>query len=424
MQLSLGLDLAASTSACPSEGAAAVDLGKEGVLVPRNGQASHIRQVELLTMGAEVQGLYSATHGGSRVLAAVDAVGRAQLLVTTGISGSGSEEDTVGERHLLCLDATARGECGWAGLAVRSLPGATGGTAAPASMGAGGASPPDLEVAVARQRMRDVAVFRDGALVRTLHTMQGPSALTYLPAGGPYGGCADASSGLLSVAEEHQVTLWDVRQGERGGCVQRLNVSAGGFPLYALAWLACPPPGPHGAGGGSGGGGCAGSGMLAATGAERSVVVLEPRKWHVVAKWPGCVKYPATHLLPSAVAPGFVYVAGLDYECAAGRWDGSCGSSTGNMNSSSGGHGRAVGPQQLIRELQQGQTEAAVAAADDGPEASSRAGLSFRGDSKWLGLASAAVPAASDTPAGRNREVVAALSLSGNLFVMATSAVR
>lgn len=67
-----------------------------------------------------------------------------------------------------------------------------------------------------------------------------------------------------------QVALWDVRQGERGGCVQRVNAYNGGWPLYGLAWVA-------GAVRDEAGGPA--TGLLAVTGAERSVVMLEPRKW-------------------------------------------------------------------------------------------------------------------------------------------------
>ncbi len=107
-----------------------------------------------------------------------------------------------------------------------------------------------------------------------------------------------------------------------------------------------------------------------------------PCRWHVAAKWQGCVKYPATHMAISAACPRFAFVAGLDYECAAGRWDGSSGGSAGNANSGSGGHGRAVGPAQLQQQLGDGGVTlalppsvapAAAAAAGD-EEAAPRAG--------------------------------------------------
>ncbi|KAG2446501.1 hypothetical protein HYH02_008492 [Chlamydomonas schloesseri] len=426
-----------------------VAMGKEGVLVPQAAQVGHIRQLDALSdMAAEVQSLASCVQGGHHLLAVTDALGNARILATplhAGASGGAAEggaaEGSSG-RHLLQLPARSRGECGWTGLVMRpSAPeedGSAGAASSSGDGGGGGQQLPELEVAVARQLARDVCVYRGGQLVRSFGTAQvrGPTALTFLPSGQMMGGCGNAASGLLAVAEEHQVALWDVRQGERGGCVQRVNAYNGGWPLYGLAWVA-------GAVRDDEAGGPAG-GLLAVTGAERSVVMLEPRKWHIATKWAGCVKYPATHLAPSAAAPGHVYVAGLDYECAAGRWDGSSGGAAGNANSSSGGHGRAVLPPQLqARGLAQeaaasgGAVAAAAAAAAaaavlDDTEGGGRAGLSFRGDSKWLGLAHAVLPASASASAasagvggatgGRCRDLLAALSLSGNLFVLTAGA--
>ncbi|GFR47979.1 hypothetical protein Agub_g9803, partial [Astrephomene gubernaculifera] len=241
------LDLEAAVAAVTQEGT--VGTGKEGVLVPRSVQLGHIRQLDPLSnMGAEVQGLYSGVHGGHHVLAAVDSAGNARLLATalgSDAAATAVEEEGSPVRHLMCLNAPSRGECGWTGLAVRSLcsssfssqlspltpqqhaaAAAAGSAAADVSTSSSSSGLPPLEVAVARQLMRDVSVYREGSLLRTLHTMQGPTALAYLPPG-PFGGCGEASSGMLAIAEEHQISLWDVRQGERGGCVQRLGVYGG-----------------------------------------------------------------------------------------------------------------------------------------------------------------------------------------------------
>ncbi|GLI61289.1 hypothetical protein VaNZ11_003640, partial [Volvox africanus] len=387
-EVSLGSDLLAARSSSSGD----VDQGKEGVLVPRNAQVGHIRQMEPLSnMAAEVQGLYAGIHGGYHVLAAVDSVGNARLLATAMSAPPSGDEGSPGEHQLMALDVPCRGECGWTGLAVRSV----GSVADGGGAEAGGAlfEGPLLEVAVARQRMRDVLIYRNGARLRTLHTMQGPTALAYLGSAG-----SEAPGGLLAIAEEHQISLWDVQQGGRGGCVQRLGVYGGGCPVYGLTWIstvAAAEGRSRQQGGDSGD-----EGLLAATGGARSVVMLEPRKWHIVAKWPGCVKYPATHMRPSALAPGYVFVAGLDYECVAGRWDGRGGSCSGNANSSSGGHGRAMGPAQLIPRLEKQQQQ-----ADDGLEGATcgRVGLSFRGDSKWLGLACCSLPPLPEA-VGSNRD--------------------
>jgi hypothetical protein len=62
-----------------------------------------------------------------------------------------------------------------------------------------------------------------------------------------------------------QVSLWDTHT---GSCAQRISVYGGGWPLHAIGW--CPVGAPAAGG--------AGTGLLAATGGERSVVMLEPRK--------------------------------------------------------------------------------------------------------------------------------------------------
>ncbi|GIL73750.1 hypothetical protein Vretimale_5375 [Volvox reticuliferus] len=265
-EVHLGSDLSAARSSSSGD----VDQGKEGVLVPRSAQVGHIRQLETLShMAAEVQGLYAGTHGSHHVLAAVDSVGNVRLLASSMAAPPSGEEGSPGEHQLMTLDAPYRGECGWTGLAVRSV-----GLAADRGAADVGDAPtegPQLEVAVARQRMRDVLLYRNGVRLRILHTMQGPTALAYLGSAGP-----EASGGLLAVAEEHQISLWDVSQGERGGCMQRLGVYGGGCPVYGLTWIstaAAAEGRSRQQGGGSGD-----EGLLAATGGERSVVMLEPRK--------------------------------------------------------------------------------------------------------------------------------------------------
>jgi hypothetical protein len=57
-----------------------------------------------------------------------------------------------------------------------------------------------------------------------------------------------------------QVSIWDARAGERGGCMQRVAAATAGSPLYTLAW-------------------CSGSGgLLGAAGAERAVQMVDPRR--------------------------------------------------------------------------------------------------------------------------------------------------
>lgn len=247
-----------------------------------------------------------------------------------------------------CLHA--RRDCGWAGLSF--CPGSGSGGA---SFGAAD-SMDAVQTAVARHFARDVLLYQGARCVRTLHTVQAPTALHYLPQ------LPNSNTNLLALAEEHQVrvrhaagpgrapvrvhvracvfvsvcaraaccythehsergvgarhampawvvrvrpgracgqstqsramcgsahpvapprcmprpappipdpcpvltwppqvSLWDVRAGEAGGCVERIPMALG-CPLYALDW--CGAEG----------------GLLGTAGADRAVTLLEPRK--------------------------------------------------------------------------------------------------------------------------------------------------
>lgn len=64
---------------------------------------------------------------------------------------------------------------------------------------------------------------------------------------------------ILFLSCPKQVSLWDVRAGESGGCVERMGLALG-CPLYALEWCAAE------------------GGLLGMAGADRAVTLMEPRK--------------------------------------------------------------------------------------------------------------------------------------------------
>ncbi|CAI7848679.1 unnamed protein product, partial [Closterium sp. NIES-53] len=78
---------------------------------------------------------------------------------------------------------------------------------------------------------------------------------------------------LLAVCEGPQLSIWDERASENGGCIQRITVSPAAEPLYALASTV-----------GSG------TGLVAVGGAERTVAVYDVRKWAARGRWVGCVR--------------------------------------------------------------------------------------------------------------------------------------
>ncbi|KAF5841542.1 hypothetical protein DUNSADRAFT_12470 [Dunaliella salina] len=183
-----------------------------------------------------------------------------------------------------------------------------------------------------------------------------------------------------------QVSLWDVRQGARGGLIQRTSVAPGGSPVFDLAW--CKAQG----------------GLLGAAGAERAVTLLEPRKgFGVVHKWSGCAKYTIHHLEFSGLDPHWAYVAGLDSEVVCGRWDRGGASCSGNSNSSTGGHGRAAGPAQM-RESKENESDGHRDAAH--PRAGS-GNIKFRGPARWSGMSLTATSACNGGDAGHDFLVAA-----------------
>ncbi|CAI5500403.1 unnamed protein product [Closterium sp. Naga37s-1] len=82
---------------------------------------------------------------------------------------------------------------------------------------------------------------------------------------------------LLAVCEGPQLSIWDERAAENGGCIQRITVSPAAEPLYALASTI-----------GSGTGSV--TGLVAVGGAERTVAVYDVRKWAARGRWVGCVR--------------------------------------------------------------------------------------------------------------------------------------
>eukprot|EP00897_Mesotaenium_endlicherianum_P003614 jgi/Mesen1/3280/ME000019S02698 len=156
------------------------------------------------------------------------------------------------------------------------------------------------QVVTARHFARQLDVSDGGVHVRSLRTLHNPTALAFLhDAGGAAGG-----SPCVVVTEGPQLSLWDLRVAESGGCVQRHLSSYSGEPLYAVA---CTRD--------------AASALVAVGGAERTLSVYDTRQWRVRSKWTGCLKYEMTSVLFSAVDPRVVFVGGLDYEVICGRWD-------------------------------------------------------------------------------------------------------
>eukprot|EP00249_Psilotum_nudum_P010057 c22305_g1_i6 orf=478-1209(+) len=152
-------------------------------------------------------------------------------------------------------------------------------------------------VVVARSLAKSIDVYDADMHVRTLHTLQHPTGLTFLK--GPF--FDQGKSSILAVTEGSQLSIWDLRTSERAGCVQRVVGSSSGEPLYAIC--SCS------------------AGYVGAGGAERSAIIFDSLKWRSLSRWTNCLKYEVTGMTFSAVDPTLLYVHGLDYEVVCGRWN-------------------------------------------------------------------------------------------------------
>ncbi|GAB4818180.1 hypothetical protein N2152v2_005226 [Parachlorella kessleri] len=218
-------------------------------------------------------------------------------------------------------------EAGWAGVAV--APGQP------------------TQAALARHFPKDITLFDGTVAVRSIHTVYCPTAVQLLstqltadPAGGP----------LIAVTEGPQLSLWDVRGAGRGARVAKLSPGPQHGHFYCLA---ASDDGSQP--------------LIGAAGVDRSVLVWDPRTWKLLDRWNNCSKYEVTGLHFSSTNPNHAIVGGMDYEVLCGEWGGNKASRLGGGNRT----GVDMGENSAVQ----------------GPSAR---GLSFRGDSKWMGLAKAA----------------------------------
>jgi hypothetical protein len=326
--------------------------GKGGAFLPAPTEGATWAALPSAALRAEVQDLQlaeSPSRGGGAVLAAVDCYGRATLahLQRGGGEGEGGGEGG-GRMRVAALEQLqpedVAVEAGWAGVAL-----------APGN---------PSQAALARHFAKDVSIFDGPLVVRTLHTLHRPNAVALLS---PALAASPGGSGVVAVAEGPAVSVWDLRASGRGARVARLNAGNAAGPLYCLA-----------ASDGTG------APLLGAAGADRSVLVWDPRKWATVDRWSNCLKYEATAVHFLAGNPQYCVACGLDYEVVAGRWGGDRRARLGGGHRTGEGGGEGSG--------------------DGGGGGGGH--LSFRGDSRWLGMGRA-----------QGQDVLAGLTSSAQLYV-------
>ncbi|CAH9140151.1 unnamed protein product [Cuscuta epithymum] len=148
--------------------------------------------------------------------------------------------------------------------------------------------------AVAHSFGKSIDVYDQDIHLRTLRTLWYPTSLTFMQNLSGQGECS-----TLALTEGCQLSIWDLRMREKGGCVHRIYGSVGDI-LYSVCESS--------------------NGSIAVGGADRTVSVYDPRRWSTVSRWMNCSKYEITRLAFSSFDSDYIYVQGVDYEVVCGYW--------------------------------------------------------------------------------------------------------
>ncbi|XAR62483.1 hypothetical protein NMG60_11017251 [Bertholletia excelsa] len=247
-----------------------VNKGKESLLIPEQTQVINSSLVNRCPHRSEVQSIALADteSNGCLILGSVDSYGH---LIVSKLDDNGKDVDRL-SFSVLPQDCGV-GEGGWSGLCF---------------------SPRQWSMAaVARSFCKTVDIYDQDIHLKTLRTLWYPSSLTFMQ-----NLSSGSDSSILAVTEGCQLTIWDLRIKENGGCLHRISGSIGDI-FYAV---------------------CYSSAGIAVGGADRTVTIYDPRRWSALSRWVHCSKYEITGLAFSSVDSDYIYIQGVDYEAFCGQW--------------------------------------------------------------------------------------------------------
>ncbi|XP_051124309.1 uncharacterized protein LOC127246790 [Andrographis paniculata] len=243
-----------------------VGQGKESLLIPEQTQVLDSSMVNRCPHRSEIQSIVLAEtqRMDCSVLGSVDSYGH---LIVSKLDNSDGFTYSVSPRDYNV------GEGSWAGLCF---------------------NPNQLFMAaVARSFSKSIDIYDQDIHLRSLRTLWYPSSLIFM------NNVSDSGSSMLAVAEGSQLSIWDLRTNENGGCVRRIMGSVGDI-MYAVS--------------------ASSSGIVATGGADRTITFYDPRRWSALSRWMNCSKYEIAGLTFSSVDPNYIYVQGVDYEVLCGQW--------------------------------------------------------------------------------------------------------
>ncbi|GAV66122.1 hypothetical protein CFOL_v3_09632 [Cephalotus follicularis] len=219
-----------------------ISKGKESLLIPEQTQVIKSMSVNRCPHRSEIQSIVvtEIDSTGDMVLGSVDSYG---LLIVSKLDISGEDVDRL-TYSVLPRDCGV-GEGSWAGLCFSPSQWST--------------------VAVAHSFCKSVDIYDQDIHICTLRTLWYPSSLNFMQ---NLGHGKDGS--ILAVTEGCQLTIWDLRMKENGGCVHRICGSLGDV-FYAVC--------------------SSSSGNIAVGGADRTVTIYDPRRWSALSRWVHCSKY-------------------------------------------------------------------------------------------------------------------------------------
>ncbi|XP_054823431.1 uncharacterized protein LOC129321620 [Prosopis cineraria] len=245
--------------------------GKEGLLIPEQTEVIDSSLVNRCPHRSEIQSIVLAEAGshGYLTLGSVDSYGH---LIVSKLDTSGKDVDML--TYSVSPNDYGIGEGSWSGLCF---------------------SPSQwFMAAVARSFCKNIDIYDQDIHIRTLRMLWYPTSLNFMQ-----NVVSGDGGSILAVTEGCQLTIWDLRMNENGGCIHRICGSPGDI-YYSV---------------------CSSStGNVAVGGADRTVTIYDPRRWSALSRWVHCSKYEITGLAFSTVDPNYIYVQGVDYEVFCGQW--------------------------------------------------------------------------------------------------------
>ncbi|KAH6824104.1 hypothetical protein C2S53_004070 [Perilla frutescens var. hirtella] len=241
-----------------------VGQGKENLLIPERTQVLESSLVDRCPHRSEIQSIVLAETKSMdcSILGSVDSHGD---LIVSRLDASDTDADR--STYSVSPQDCGVGEGSWAGLCF---------------------NPSQLSMAaVARSFCKSIDIYDQDINLRTLRTLWYPTSLIFMDS------LSESGSSMLATTEGSQLSIWDLRVKENGGCVRRIMGSVGDM-LYAVS--------------------ISSSGDIAVGGEDRTVTVYDPRRWCATSRWMNCSKYEITGLSFSSVDPNYIYVQGVDYE--------------------------------------------------------------------------------------------------------------